>query len=107
MAWLTISRHTMFLPLIAAGVVAIATRQSMSFGYISPQSQVCIPPIDVPSTTFRCLLEHLMLSPHLILVAVMRKMGSQPVRWFAGISSADNVGDHKKIAAKVERLPAP
>src|SRR5271170_4487329 len=46
-----------------------------------------------------------MLSPHLILVAVMREMGAQPVRWFAGVPSADNVGNHKKIVAKVERLP--
>src|ERR1700679_555883 len=46
-----------------------------------------------------------MLRPNLILVAVTREMGAQPVRWFARVPSADGVGDHKKISAEVQRLP--
>jgi hypothetical protein len=45
-----------------------------------------------------------MLRPNLILVAVAREMRTQSVRWFAGVPSADNVRDYKKIATKVERL---
>jgi hypothetical protein len=51
------------------------------------------------------LLEHLMLRPNLILVAVAREMRTQSVRWFAGVPGADNVRDYKKIMIKVERLP--
>ena len=48
-----ILRMTRLRPAIWVGALASGTRPSTKSGYISPQTQQCIAPIDVPSTSFR------------------------------------------------------
>src|SRR5438132_1329462 len=42
-----------FLPAIAAGWQASGIRASMNSGYVSPHTQVCMPPIEAPITSPR------------------------------------------------------
>ena len=53
MASMITRRQTRFLPEIWVGNEASGSRASMNSGCISPQSQVCIPPIEVPITSRR------------------------------------------------------
>src|ERR1035438_82960 len=52
-ASITIRRQTRLRPEICAGRLARGMRASMKSGYRSPQTQVCMPPIDVPRTRRR------------------------------------------------------
>ena len=66
---ITIRRIIRLRPAICAGSEASGISASMKSGYISPQSQVCIPPIDVPMTsrrwlTFEALGQQAVLGPH-------------------------------------------
>ena len=41
---------------ISVGCDAIGTSASIICGYFTPQSQVCMPPIELPITSRRCLM---------------------------------------------------
>ncbi len=47
------SRQTRLRPPICTGRLASGISASIIVGYVSPHSQVCIPPIDVPMTSRR------------------------------------------------------
>ena len=53
MASMIIRRQARFRPEICVGRLASGISASMKSGCISPQSQVCIPPIEVPMTSRR------------------------------------------------------
>ena len=52
---MAIRRHMRLRPEICVGRLASGISASMKSGYISPHSQECMPPIDVPITRRRWL----------------------------------------------------
>ena len=91
-----IFRITRLRPAMAVGALASGTRPSAKSGYVSPQTQQCIAPIDVPITrrrwfTFRPVGEQHVLRADHVVVGVFRKARAQAVARLARLAVADAV----------------
>ncbi len=56
MVSIIIRRSIQLRAAIAVGCDAIGTSASIMPGYLTPQIQVCMPPIELPITSRRCLM---------------------------------------------------
>ena len=110
MACMIIARNMRLRPAISTGALASGISASIKPGYMYPQIQVCIPPIDVPVTRRRwstpeTFLDQQVLGAHHVLVVVVRKFGLESIARLARPSMADGVGQDDEVLAGVERLP--
>ena len=79
---------------------------------VSPHSQVCMPPIDVPITSRRWFTPRPSVSRRCsavdhVAIAVARKPRAQAVARLARLAVADVVGQHDEVARDVEQLAGP
>ena len=82
---------------------------SMKSGYFTPQSQACMPPIELPITSRRCLtpspsLDQAILRVDHVAIVVVRKCRLHAVGGFRGFAVADAVGNDDEVFRGVERL---
>ena len=96
-------------PAICVGALASGTRPSTKSGYVSPQTQQCIAPIEVPEhqpqvVHLQPVDQHGVLRAHHVVVGVFRKPRVQAVARLARFAVADAVGQDDEVARGVEQL---
>ena len=100
---MTTRRQTRLRPEICVGTLASGISASMKSGYVSPHSQVCMPPIDVPMTSRRWFTPRPSVSSRCsavdhVAIAVVGKSRLQAVARLARPAVADVVGQDDEVA---------